>query len=832
MKKQIQVIVMVWSVVAGGLSAGEASLEQVERQFRDLPMEARRLMGPLLWLHGDESKERLETYVGKVAEGGNGCFTTESRPHNDWLGPKWYRDLGICLDAAKSNNLKMWIFDERWWPSQGVAGRVPERYASKKLEMNATDVEGPAEFTATGHGGERYIATVAGRVTADGAIEGASLLDLERFIREGRLSWKAPAGKWRIMQFTHTRAAGFVDGASKDCVEWFLQTVYQPHYDHFKADFGRTIPGFFYDEPETRGDWGTELNRTLAAWGVDWKKAYVAYKGRLAGEEQTAARFQYLDAFAETWGRTMYGGMTAWCHRHGVESIGHFMEHRNLYVERAYCAGDLMRLQRYSDMGGIDAVFTQFAWGERRKSRDQPVWSTPKLGSSITHVAGKRDDLTMVEIFGARGQDITYPEMKWWTDHMQVSGVNFHIPHSFNPRSPRDRDCPPYFYNGGYEPRWPLYRVYADYTSRLSLMLSGGRHVAPVALLFNGNIRQVGKVLPPEPVSEALQDALSDCDWLPFDIFENEARLSGKEVRLHQERYQVLIVPGTEVIPYATLAKVKAFADRGGIVVGHGFTPTKSATLGKTGADIKKLSAGIPWKMLPPAPTVADIKAAGIPGVVDVLEGDTGGWLHVLHRVKAGRDLFFITNQNHLGDPRKFRFRITAEGEPECWDPMRNEITRIAYRRTGQAVELEVTLEPNESVLLVFQRRTRDLPMRGATGSLVVPVAVDASVPVEKDPEIPVKSGAITRSPVSSSNFHGRCELASLPARACLELDALAPEEAAHVTVNGQYAGGFIGRPLRLDVTRYLKVGSNRIDIVPFAPKSARLLCEPGETRP
>ena len=35
-------------------------------------MEARRLTGPLFWLHGDdnETKERLEFYLDKVAEGG------------------------------------------------------------------------------------------------------------------------------------------------------------------------------------------------------------------------------------------------------------------------------------------------------------------------------------------------------------------------------------------------------------------------------------------------------------------------------------------------------------------------------------------------------------------------------------------------------------------------------------------------------------------------------------------------------------------------------------------------------------------------------------------
>jgi hypothetical protein len=78
----------------------------LESQFRELPPEARRLTGPLFWLHGDDSRERLEMYVGKVAEGGNGCFTTESRPHNDWMGPGWWRDLDICLNAAKQHNFR------------------------------------------------------------------------------------------------------------------------------------------------------------------------------------------------------------------------------------------------------------------------------------------------------------------------------------------------------------------------------------------------------------------------------------------------------------------------------------------------------------------------------------------------------------------------------------------------------------------------------------------------------------------------------------------------------------------------------------------------------
>jgi len=135
------------SIAADRFCAAEPTSDPptLEQRFRELPLEARRLTGPLFWLHGDESPEKLERYLEKVAEGGNGCFTAESRPHVDWLGPGWYRDLQVCLDAAKRHNLKMWIFDEKWWPSGEVGGMVPQKYASKYMEAKPLAVEGPKD---------------------------------------------------------------------------------------------------------------------------------------------------------------------------------------------------------------------------------------------------------------------------------------------------------------------------------------------------------------------------------------------------------------------------------------------------------------------------------------------------------------------------------------------------------------------------------------------------------------------------------------------------------------------------------------------------------------
>ncbi len=1007
----------------------EPSMKELERRFHDLPMDARELCGPLFWLHGDDSKERLEHFVEKVAEGGNGSLTTESRPHNDWLGEGWYRDVDICLQAAKKQGLKLWIFDEKWWPSQSVGGKVPARYGAKQLETSSVDVEGPKAYRAEGFSGQQYIGTVAGRMDAGGRIEGQTLTDLAPQIQAGVVSWPVPAGRWKIMKFTHGLAPALgqgggkelsVDGMSQDCVDWYLQTVYQPHYDRFKADFGKTILGFFYDEPETRGDWGTELNRVLAERGVDWKKAYVGYKYQLAGGEQEAARYQYLEARVETWGRTMYGSITRWCEARGVKSIGHFMEQSKMYMLPDFCGGDLMRLQKYSSMGGIDAVFSQFKPGQR-EAYDTPCWQTPKLGSSVTHAYGKPEDITMVEIFGARGQDLPYPEMKWWTDHMQVSGVNFLIPHSFNPRAPHDTDCPPYFYMEQYEPRWPLYRVFADYTTRLSVMLTGGRHVAPVALLFPGNTAQVGKTVTPEQMSESLQDALYDCDWLPFEVFEKDVTVHGKALQLRAESYRVLVIPPTTAIPYDTLQKAKQYFDQGGVVVGYGFLPSKSSTLGRTGPEIVQLVEAI-WGQpspglkpcrsnaaqgrsyfLPEKPTPEQLQQvlagdAGIHPTLEVLEGKTDHWLHVLHRVKSGRDVFLIANQNHLGEARTFRFRALAKGYPEVWDAMRNEIRSIPFRRAGNAVEFSLRFEPNESVLVTFQPSRRKLPGRetevmaaarrtysvdrlpfpvdaaarplpkgptsvlegarwvwfpeataaqaatpgtrwfrktvdlpsdrtvtkasftgtadnsftlflngksagqgdssaegwrnpttldvlsllrkgsnllaieavngsdksnpaGVIGCLVVEfgegtpllVRLDGSWKASADkvegwnttgfddhawqatrevakfgdgPWGKLSGSGMTVGPVPADPFLGRVKVAAkdVGRRLSLELGELAPEEAARVTVNGHYAGGFIGKPLRLDVSRWIKGGENSIQIEPFAPNQVRLV--------
>ena len=54
--------------------------------------------------------------------------------------------------------------------------------------------------------------------------------------------------------------------------------------------------------------------------------------------------------------------------------------------------------------------------------------------------------------------------------------------------------------------------------------------------------------------------------------------------------------------------------------------------------------------------------------------------------------------------------------------------------------------------------------------------------------------------------------------RIYLEAQNMTQEEAASIAVNGKPAGGFIGKPCRLEISALLQAGENKLEITPFAP--------------
>ncbi len=713
------------------------------QDFRTPQGAARENTGPLFWLHGTETEDRLREYVGRVAESGQGILTIESRPHIDWMRDGWWRDVDIVLDECRKRGMKMMVFDDYWWPSQGMGGKypIPQQFQCRDVKgVGYRKGEAPEKV-------ENEIARIVVTEVETGVfkpgVDGDKTIVYSWFTSNGGYSFPT------------------VNGLDEAAVDWFLANYYQPYYDRYAAAFkDGTIPGFFFDEPQFRSWWGDALAEELEARGDDAGELLTALKFRLVDPEaQARALYRYHDARAEVWGRTMYGRQSDWCRNHGVYSSGHFLEHASDHYNPVLAGGDVLRQMKYVEVPGVDLVCRQYYPNQRESAGHQiDFGQMPKYASSVAHVYNRHNGLNWCEIFGAYYQDITYPQMKWLCDWHQSQGCYYLIPHSFNPKAPYDTDCPPYFYNGGYEPRYPLFRVWTDYNNRCALLLSGGEHVCRIAQCVPGISYHVGKTIRPEMFAFAIQDAQLDSDWMEYDSvesarFETDPRTGRTALRTlnGKEHYDILTLPATEYVPFATLEKALAFAKAGGVVAGYGVRPNNTPTRGKTAEDVRRLVAEIfaqPTALfLDGEPNGAQLRAAfakPYPGTDQPLavreldfvnlSAEDGRMLALNHYEKNGDTVYFIANQDAA---RRRDLTVRANGaaeQAELWDPMQGTVERPVIENGL----IKLALEPSQAVFLVWPKNPRaGLPVRMEcpAGEIIVLATEEDVTPVVFDAE-------------------------------------------------------------------------------------------------
>jgi len=749
---------VVASLMAAAVFIPLAAGADLREDFRVPKGAVRENTGPLFWMHGTETPERLREYVGRVDESGQGILTIESRPHINWMRPEWWRDVDVVLDECKKRGVKMMVFDDYWWPSQGMGGKypIPEKYQCRDIKASVyakSEVPGKVE---------NEICRVVATETAKGVFQLGA--DGDKTIV---YSWFVPP-KGRVQGLGGSQGRfPYVNGLDEEAVDWFLASYYQPYYDRYRSAFeDGTIPGFFFDEPETMGVWGPALEKELAARGEDIGELLTAFKFKLADPEaQARALYRYHDARTETWGRTMYGRQSAWCERHGVFSSGHFMEHQGCFYSLAMSGGNVMQLMKYVEVPGVDLVCRQYYPNQREDRRLQiDCGQMPKYASSTAHVYNRHNGKNWCEIFGAYGQDLTYPQMKWLCDWHQYQGCYYLIPHSFNPKAPYDTDCPPYFYNGGKEPRYPLFRVWADYNNRCAMLLSEGEHVCAIAQCVPGVSAHVGKTIRPEMFAFAIQDAQLDSDWMLYDAVEStrfgtNPRTGRPALRTTngKEWYDILTLPATEYVPFATLEKALAFAKAGGVVVGYGIKPCNTITRGKTAADVKRVVDAIfaqPTALfIDGEPDGARLRAAlakKYPGenrplavrAFDFagLSAQDGRMLAVNHYEKDGDVRLFIANQDST---RRRDLAVRAQWpaeKVELWDPMQGTVEKPVVENGF----VKLALEPSQAVFLVWPSGAlgdRALPrVEMPQGEVVAVTVKEAVTPVAVEGS---KEGAI-----------------------------------------------------------------------------------------
>ena len=93
---------------------------------------------PFLWLHG-EDEATLRQMMAVIHGASCGAVCLESRTHPDFCGPQWWHDVDIILEEAKARGMRVWILDDKHYPSgmaNGALLQAPEELCRQNIFCN------------------------------------------------------------------------------------------------------------------------------------------------------------------------------------------------------------------------------------------------------------------------------------------------------------------------------------------------------------------------------------------------------------------------------------------------------------------------------------------------------------------------------------------------------------------------------------------------------------------------------------------------------------------------------------------------------------------------
>jgi hypothetical protein len=473
-------------------------------------------------------------------------------------------------------------------------------------------------------------------------------------------------------------------------------------------------------------------------------------------------------------------------------------------------------------------------------------------------------------------------DMKAEADLHFLQGINQLIGHGW-PYTPPSVPAPGWrFYAAAVfnekNPWWIVMPDVARYLQRVSFLLRQGQPANDVALYLPnsdawasftpGRVSMnaaIAQHLGPDVVRQIIE-AGYNLDFFDDPLLAGHGRVTKGDVSLGRGegarvgpatlafgavRYRVVVLPGVERMPLATLKNLDEFAQAGGIVIATRRLPARAAGFQASDADheaVRRLAerlfqgSGARGIYLTSEDALGTTLAERLRP--DVAFAPAAAEVGFVHRRSESGEIYFVANTSNARQRVKATFRVTGR-QPERWNPLTGEIEAApVLERSDAGTTLSLELEPYGSQVLVFTEGT--LPARPAAAPVVaVPPALDLSrdwqVAFARD-QAPATWEALrswteddaTRHFSGVATYEKRIEVpgpmltpglrlvldfgpsrptASSPTGRFQALLDPPVREAAVVSINGRRAGSLWCPPYRLDVTGLLQRGENQVKV-------------------
>lgn len=499
-----------------------------------------------------------------------------------------------CVDKAKEEDMRAYLYDEDKWPSGFAGGFNTKKVENRQKTLRIT----PVPYL------DDSISLEEDKAIAEKKLPGAkyyllSCYDVEldsekKIVRYSKIDPKTKAKGVKLFAYVEYavptswyNGQTYVDTLKPSAIKDFIKITHERYKEKVGDEFGKTVPSIFSDEPQMTNKtflsspddkssvllpYTTDLDKTFSkSFGYSFIDKLPEMVYELSGGRVSQARYQIHDHLAERFASAFSDTIGKWCKKNNIDFTAHMMMEPALQWQTV-ATGETMRSYRSFSIPGIDML------------ADHHELSTAKQCQSACRQYGREG--MMSELYGVTNWCFDFKGHKQQGDWQAAFGVTFRVPHLYwvSMRGEAKRDYPASI---GYQSPWyKEYRYIEDHFARVNTVMTRGKPVVNIGVIhpIESYWLKFGPMSQTRDERNELQRKFYEMiNWLvfssqDFDLI-SESLLKGlykkteKGFQVGKENYSAIVVPNLLTLRSSTMDYLEDFVQRGGKVIFIGDIP-------------------------------------------------------------------------------------------------------------------------------------------------------------------------------------------------------------------------------------------------------------------
>lgn len=691
-----------------------ADLPTLASQFKEPPREY--TTAPFFVWNAKITKEEIEMDLESFKNAGSSQVFIHPRPGliTEYLSDEWFDLFRYTIEKGKELGMDIWMYDENSYPSGFAGGHVPdvmpESYnQGQGLRMKSFDI---LPDTC-----DKYFMCLKE--------ENGAYIDITKNLENE----KGKSGRFFLFSKAYNQKSDWYGGFSyvdllyPGVTQKFIEVTMSGYEKNLSAEFGKTLPGTFTDEPQINSPGGIRWTPDLfemfqKQWKYDLKTCLPSLFEEVGDWKKVRHNYTQtlLQLFIDRWAKPWY----AYCEEKGLKFTGHYWEHEWPNMRQG---GDNMAMYAWHHIPSIDMLFNQ--WNDvSPRAQFGNVRSVKELASAANQTGRQRK---LSETYGGSGWELTFADMKRNGDWEYALGVNLMNQHLtyFTMAGARKYDYPPTF--DYHEPWWNNYKYLNDHYARLSLALSAGKQTNDIlileptttAWLYDSYAKRNEKL---NKIGQSFQTFISELEkkQVEYDLgSENIIRDLGDikkgKLIVGQATYsRVVIPPMTENLDKATFKILSGFVRNGGTLIA--FSEPELVD-GSPNQELKEFFQRESLRIIKPGDLPGDVIVSEYLNSVNISFKNNGdGDLYHNRRELSDGQVLFLTNSSLTGTVNG-EVATTGSGALEM-NTFTGEISGFPYNIVDGKTVIKYSLPPAGSLLIFIPAaeqnayKTKELPKK------------------------------------------------------------------------------------------------------------------------